>query len=181
MNPLVNFIPGQKATPNYWEIDNQLAFIPPFKELYDLDKSKGKKDSSLKMWAIAFYCHPDSRIINYPEKEKRGLIETDIVGDKIEWNKLEGFIKDYKNLYLTQAKRSLVNWKIKLEERDDYLMSIPYNTLPLEDAAKLDKLLADTPKLFKQYEDIKELIQEEDAKVINKAGIQESAAEKQLI
>lgn len=181
MNPLVNFIPGQKTIPNYWEIDNQLAFVPPFKELYGTDKTKGKKDSSLTMWAIAFYCHPDSRIVNFPEQEKRVLIESDMVGSKMEWSKLDSYIKEYKNLYLTQAKRSLVNWKIKLEERDEYLMSIPYNTLPLEDAAKLDRLLADTPKLFKQYEDIKELIQEEDAKVINKAGIQESAAEKHLI
>lgn len=181
MNPLVNFIPGQKEIPNYWEIDTQLAFIPPFKVLYSEDKTKGKKTSSQVMWAIAFYCHPDSRIVNFPEAEKRSLIETDFIKSALDWESLTLLIKEYKNLYLTQAKRSLVNWKIKLEERDEYLMAIPYNSLALEDAAKLDKLLADTPKLFKQYEDIKEQIQEEDAKTINKAGIKESASEKNLL
>jgi hypothetical protein len=181
MNPLVSFVPGQKVIPNYWEIDNQLAFVGGFKKLYDTDKTKNKRDSSLIMWAIAFYCHPESRILNFPDVEKKELIEKDIISTTVEWDKISSYIVEYKNLYLTQARRSLFNWKLKLEERDAYLMSIKYNSLELDEAGKLDRLLADTPKLFKQYEDIKELIQDEDAKTINKAGIQESASEKGLL
>lgn len=180
MNPLASYTPGN-TLPNYWEIDNQLGSIGLFKELYESDKTKKKATSSQIMWAVAFYCHPESRLINFATKEKCSIIETDIVKVKVDWEGIIPYITEYKKLYLTQAKRSLENWKMKLEERDEYLMSMPYNTLELDEAAKLDRLLADTPKLFKQYEDIRELISEEDAKSINKAGIQESAAEKGVL
>lgn len=181
MNPLANFPTDYKVIPNYWEYDNQLAHIGLFKDLYQSDKSKKKGTSSLIMWAVAFYCHPESRLVNFSIKDKCKIIESDITKEKVDWEGIVPYITEYKKLYLTQAKRSLENWKMKLEERDDYLINLPYSELELDEVEKLDKLLANTPKLFKQYEDIKELISEEDAKSINKAGIQESAAEKGMI
>lgn len=180
MNPLANFTPGKDA-PNYWDIDNQLALIGVFKELFESDKSKKKVTSSLTMWAVAFYCHPESRLKNFSEKEKKSLIESDIVGDSVDWKKLELYINEYNKLFLTQAQRSLVNWNKKLEERDEYLDSLPYNELDLDEAGKLDKLIANTPSLYKQYQAIKDQISEEEAKSVNKAGIKESASEKGLI
>lgn len=178
MNPLVQFKPELKTIPNYWEIDNQLALAGEFKKLYSEDKSKNKQDSSLIMWAVCFYTHPESRFLNFSTKEKRSLIETDIVRKELNWDYVNNYINEYKKLYLTQAKRSLENWKEKLEERDEYLQSLPYKALTLDDAKLLDVLLANTPKLYQQYEDIKQQISDEDAKTINKAGIKESASEK---
>lgn len=180
MNPLANFLPG-KTIQNYWESDNQLATIGVFKELYESDKTKKKTTSSQIMWAVAFYCHPESRLAKFSEVEKKQLIESDIIGEKVMWENIEKYIKAYEKLYLTQAKRSLQNWNRKLEERDNYLNSMPYHELTLDDAKLLDALLANTPKLYTQYEDIMEKISDENAKSINKAGIQESAAEKGLL
>lgn len=179
MNPFASYEANKNV--NYWEVDNQLATIGNFKVLYEKDKSKKKKDSSLFMWAVAFYCHPDSRLLNFSFEDKRNIIENDIAGKELNWKLIEDYCKDYTNLYLTQAKRSLHNWKKKLEERDNYLLSIPYRSLGLQEAAQLDKLLADTPKLFKQYTEIQSMIDEEAAKEINKAGIKESASEKKLL
>ena len=181
MNPLTNLEPGKKTQPNYWGIDNQLSFIGVFKALYESDKSKKKVNSSQLLWAVALYCHPDSRLINFPSAEKRQIIEADYLGKELDWDKIEALTTEYKKLYLTQARRSLENWKLKLEERDEYLNSFPYKSLDLEDAKLLDTLLANTPKLYKQYDEIQEQILDEDAKAINKAGIQESAAERKLI
>lgn len=177
MNPLVNYKPNL----NYWDVDSQLTTIGKFKDLYSNDKSKKKVDSSQIMWAIAFYCHPESKLVNYPDEEKKALINKDIYNGELDWNTVQDLINDYKDFFLTQAQRSLETWKLKLEERDAYLVSIPYKSLDLDDAKKLDALLADTHKLFNQYESIMEKISEESAKAIGKGGAKESASEKGLI
>ena len=179
MNPLTNVKEGN--LPCYWDIDNQLSTIGVFKELYEGDKSKKKVDSSLTMWAVAFFAHPDSRLYNLSTSDRKEIIETDVVKREMNWIKLSIYIDAFRKLNLTQLKRSLEKWKDKLEERDDYLTSLPYKTLELKEATDLDKLIANTPKLFQNYMDIQEMVNQEDAKTVNKAGIKESAAEKKLL
>jgi len=175
MNPFVDYKPGL----SYWDIDPQLKGIAPFKSLYSDDKSKKKVNSSQIMWAIAFFIHPESRLDKFSSVEKWEVIEEDIITFK-EYKRemLTRPIKMYKKMFLTQAQRSLVNWRDKLEERDAYLISIPYNQLELSEAEKLDKLLAGTPKLYQQYEAILDSIQEEESKGRTKGGRAESASEK---
>ena len=38
---------------NFWDYNPQFKAIEPFKSLFIHDKSKGKDDSSLRLWAIA--------------------------------------------------------------------------------------------------------------------------------
>jgi hypothetical protein len=175
MNPFVDYKPGL----SYWDIDSQLKGITPFKSLYSNDKSKKKVNSSQQMWAIAFFTHPESRLDKFSSVEKWEVIEEDIITFK-EYKREELMhpISVYKKMFLTQAQRSLVNWRNKLEERDTYLISIPYKELELSEAEKLDKLLAGTPKLYQQYEAILASIQEEESKGRTKGGRAESASEK---
>ena len=180
VNPLSNHSVGGKT--NYWEVDNQLTNFGVFKELYLADKSKNKQDSSQLMWAVCYFTHPESRLINYSTNERKQVIQSDIVTSvELNWEKLNIYIREYKKLYLTQATRSLEEWKSKLEERGEYIMNTKYPSLDLDDAKKLDALLADTPKLFKQYNDILEQMSEEAAKGINKGGIKESASEQKKL
>jgi hypothetical protein len=181
INPLANYNADSKTIQNYWEFDNQLATIGIFKDLYQSDKSKKKTTSSRIMWAVAFFQHPESRLINFSTTEKKDIIESDITKEPMDWNDLATYITAYKNLYYTQATRSLENWKVKLEERDEYLNSLPYKDLDLDSAKLLDTLLANTPKLYKQYDEIKQQISDEESKGRTKAGIQESASEQGLI
>jgi hypothetical protein len=176
-SPLINYKEGI----NYWDVDTQLTTIEPFKSLYKKDSSKKKDHSSQMMWAVAFYIDPQSKLVNYASAEKQIVISNDIVTIKIDWDKLSVYIEAYANLYLTQIQRSLANWKYKLEERDKYLIGLPYSELGLDEASKLDKLLSDTPKLFEQYFKMEEALKEEISKGLNKGGRKESLSEQKLI
>jgi hypothetical protein len=177
MNPLIE----HKEGVNYWDVDNQLMTIEPFKSFYKKDSSKQKNYSSQHMWAVAFYIHPKSRINNYSSVEKQKIINDDISNIKLDWEIIEKLIPEYIKLYSTQVQRSLEQWKFKLEERDEFLMNTKYSALGIEDAGKLDKLLSDTPKLFEQYAKIVESLKEEENKGINRGNRKESISEKKLI
>jgi len=177
MNPLTEHDEGV----NYWDIDNQLKTIEPFKSFYKKDSSKNKNYSSQHMWAIAFYILPQSRIVNYSSEEKTKIIDSDIATIKLDWKQITELLPEYSNLNLTQVQRSLENWKFKLEERDNFLMKTTYDSLGIDDAGKLDKLLADTPKLFEQYAKIQESLKEELNKGINRGGRKESISEQKMI
>jgi len=166
---------------NYWDVDNQLQTIEPFKTLYKKDSSKKKDHSSQMMWAVAFYIDPKSRLLNFSSKEKQDVVSKDIVTIKIDWDKINVYIEEYAKLKLSQIERSLANWKYKLEERDKYLVSLPYQELTLDEASKLDKLLSDTPKLFEQYFKMEDQLKEEINKGANKGGRKESISEQKLI
>lgn len=175
MNPFVDYKTGL----SYWDIDPQLMAIEPFKSLYSDDKSKKKINSSQQMWAVAFFIHPESRLAKFSIEEKWIVIEDDIVSFKdFKRESIKTLISVYKKMFLTQAQRSLINWRDKLEERDAYLISVPYSQLELAEAQKLDLLLAGTPKLYEQYNKILDSIEEEESKGRTKGGRAESASEK---
>lgn len=77
---------------------------------------------------------------------------------------------------LTRPKRALGNWLHKLEERDDFITSTPYNTETFE---MLDKLLAATDKMWKQYFSILEEVEKEDSSS-SFGGAQDSLLESKL-
>jgi hypothetical protein len=84
-------------------------------------------------------------------------------------------IKRIEDYALTPAKRSLRNWKKKLEERDEMLSSIAYT---LENAAELDKILAQTDKLYSQYERVAKALAIENQEAKVRGGRQLSLSDK---
>lgn len=172
-----------KPEVNYWEVDPQLVAIEPFKTLYEKDKTKNKRGSSQKMWAVAFFSDPESRFYNYSEEEKLDVIKSDIIGKdkKFSWDELKDHIRGYMKLYMTQAERTLYTWNRKLEERDKYLNNVPYSELSLDEAKKLDTLISNTPDLYSQYEKILETIREEEVEGKTKGNRKESLTEKKII
>jgi len=173
-SPLHNFDIGS----NYWKIDPQLKAVEPFASFYKNDKSKGKGNSSLIMWAISLFCDPESRLFRLTDKRKKEIIEKDYYKGLINWGKYEKHIEVYKSLYSTQANRSLVNWEEKLQERDAFLKELPYS---METGETLDKMLSNTSKLYDLYEKILERLKEEESEGITKGGRTESVGEKKLI
>ena len=72
-SPLHNF----DIKSSYWKIDPQLKAIEPFATLYKNDKSKGKSNSSLIMWAIALFTDPESRLAKLSKARKQEIIQKD--------------------------------------------------------------------------------------------------------
>jgi len=173
-SPLHNF----DIKSSYWKIDPQLKAIEPFATLYKNDKSKGKSNSSLLMWAIALFTDPESRLSKLSKARKQEIIQKDYYKGLLNWDKYKEHIDIYKSLYTSQAVRSLVNWEEKLQERDAFLKEVPYS---LDTGETLDKMLANTSKLYDLYEKILEKLKEEESEGVTKGGRTESLGEKKLL
>lgn len=159
---------------NYWLLHPQMKSIKEFRDFYNKDKSKSKKDSSTIMWAIAMLVDPNEmnpwRNINYGDKEK--LIASDYVQDKgFKWSDYQLIIDEYEFRCLTIAEKELVRLEKKLIERAKFIESTPYSVDYLEEdedtgkmklvkgtAKQLDDLLLNTEKIYKSIESIKERI-----------------------
>lgn len=139
---------------SFWDLNPLLKLHPTLKEVYEQDKSRNKQDSSRLCYGLAILVDQseENKFRNYPEEDKKFLIAEQLFGNKdFDWSTPEvvKLIEVFDDMLLSPAKRSLRNWKIKLEERDAFLGATKYS---LQNAAELDKILAQTDKLYSQYE-----------------------------
>lgn len=153
---------------NFWVINPQLTVLGPFKELYDSDTSKQKINSSQTMWAISFYIDAKSKFISMPDIDRQTLIKKDIC-QTIDFSdeSIKQIIDFYKETQLTQAEKSLVNFYSKLKERDKFIADTDYT---IDNAESLDRILANTKKMYDMYEKIKEDLIKEAATVTTRGG-----------
>lgn len=161
---------------NFWDFNQQFTVVSPFKELYNSDKSRGKKNSSNIMWAIALCYHPKSDLYNLGDKEARVF---DMVKDKsFNLEDYEDYIDAFKNACLTQAEKSMVAWDDFMRKRDIFIKSQDftldhYNNegrLKKGTADQLDKMAGNTAKIYSDYLKIKDKLNEEDQAAKGKGG-----------
>ena len=153
---------------NFWNANPQYMII--FKDLYTEDKSKNKEKSSTIMWAVFFYIHPRSDFYNLPDKDV--ILARDFIKDKsFKWESYADVISRAEEAILSQAEKSLVSWDKTLKKRDEFIHSQEFTLdnyneegrLVKGTADQLDKMLANTNKLYQEYFKIlKELKNEED-------------------
>ena len=165
---------------NFWIQNPQLALSPEFRLIYNEDKSRHKQQSSRLMYGLFFLVDPseDNKFYNLTESDKKYLIAQEIFNAKeFNWEEesIKSLIKIVEDYTLTPAKRSLRNWKKKLEERDEMLASYPYT---LDNAAELDKILAQTDKLYSQYERVAKALAVENQENKVRGGRQLSLSDK---
>lgn len=168
---IINAVTGNLS--NFWVAhpkSQQLLTVKLFNDLHKKDKSKDKSESSNTMWAIALYTDNDSIWIDLPSKDRKSLIGELI---KVKWDLYTEYIKIYSELCLSQAERSLVAWKNKLQERDEFIADTPYD---IENADRLDKILANTDKLYKQLKAIEAELSKEQG-IQNKGGSEASMSD----
>lgn len=148
---------------NFWESNPQLKAAGPFAELYSSDSTKGKSNSSKKMWCIALIWDRESKYFGLHMDEKTPLIFGDFYGDKTwpsknkeEFDRLSAF---YKKLSDTPAMRTLREIEDKLDERSKFLKDTAYTIGEKGDkgyiwgtADLVDKMLANTNKIYEMYE-----------------------------
>ncbi len=161
---------------NFWTMNPQCTAAGVFKEVYEEDKSKGKKVSSSLMWSIALIYDHKSTFYNLPEEgedNKVDLIFDDVYGD-VTWpsknkelfEKLRDF---YRLLNETPAQRALRGVEEKLIERDIFLKATVYTMgIPGErggwignTADVLDKMFSNTQKLWDLYEKARKQVLQE--------------------
>jgi hypothetical protein len=148
---------------NFWLENAGIEYHSVFNVMYEKDKSVDKKKSSKIMWAIFMLVHPSSPLYNDPGKEAT-IIKTFIKDPKFKWESVQDEIYAYKDCSLTSAEKSLQNWNELMQMRDKSLKSLYAETLEKKDfraLESLDKMIANTAKLFADYAKIKKDYEEE--------------------
>lgn len=148
---------------NFWEVNSDLVILDEFSKLYYKDKSKDKQDSSKILWAIFYAYNPESKFFNYPNKQD--VISQSFLKDpKFKWEDYKDLIDAYKNIVLTDAERALINWNEIMTMRDQSIKDLYKKAIEDSDTdelVKIDKMLANTPKMFEDYKKIKKDYEEE--------------------
>lgn len=158
-----------KGTENFWEFNPEYKIV--FDEFYAKDKSKDKEKSSRIMWAFYFKLHPDSSFYNLPDKDNI-IIEKIIKDTKFNWEKHELEENLFYSTILTPAERELYDWNTTLHKRRKFLNEQEFTLDSYNDegrlqkgtADQLDKMLANTAKLYQDYNKIQKELKEEKLK-----------------
>lgn len=181
---------------NFWEINPAFKTIKLFNSFNEEDKSKGKKESSQIMWALAFLLdpHTDNPWKNLSEDDKKLLIMDDYLSNlKFNWDDYQELIDEYYNRVLTLAEKDFYELQEKMHERKEFIKNTPYSLDSMQEidgrmklvkgtSAQLDKMVVDTAKLYEQLELVKQKLEKEKlSDGETKAGMQESATEQGLL
>ena len=148
---------------NFWELNSDLIILDEFGKIYYKDKSKNKQDSSKIMWAIFYAFNPESKFFHYPNKQEV-ISQSFIKDDGFKWEDYREVIESYKNLVLSDAERALINWNEIMIMRDNSIKELYKKAIEESDTdelVKIDKMLANTPKMFEDYKKIKKDFEEE--------------------
>lgn len=187
---------GFDITVNFWIENQQLRWMEPYKSLYDRDTSSTKEDSSKIMWCIWLYTDPsyDNKIYRLSEEDKRSSILSYYPNFNFEDELINKCLIEYPNNCLTEAaqkfKRSL-NSIEKLQEAIDEklaqegltfdeLVPIGNNRFLKKDgtAKQILTLKKQMSLLWKEYEPLKRMFEEEQSTVRLYGGGKETLMEK---
>lgn len=160
---------------NFWEINEQFKAISPYNKLYAEDKSKGKGQSSIQMWAVAFFADFDSKYRPLSEGERKKLISEDILRDVgYDWQTLESYIKGWE-IFKSVPMKQMTEWERLMNEKTEYMKTLKYSA---ETADEIEKRLLSNSKLYSEYEEImSRLVQDGEAGTML-GGAMESLTEK---
>lgn len=149
-------------------------------QIRTLFSSEYESIPSQYMWALLLYCHPKSKFYALDSANKAALIARDYLNvESFPFEEYEATIQKILSspLITTKPQRLLANWERKLEERDAFLASQPYNESTYD---MLDKMMKETHKMWQNYKVIyDDFLKEEDIKT--QGAIQESLSEQGLI
>jgi hypothetical protein len=152
---------------SFWKVHPEMTFAPKLDKLYKDDMSKDQADSSRIMWAISLCETPSSKFYNRPGKYEE-MSATFLKSIIHSWKKLAPVIDSFKDSALTDAERALTSWNETIKMRDKAIKEL-YETLLVnamgdldtKALADVDRMLALTPKLFDDYNKIKQTFEEE--------------------
>lgn len=128
------------------------------------------------MWGLMLYAHPDSKLFNEVPSDRKKLVLEYVNDPDFSFDKYEKLLELIEKKVLTKAQKSLMVWERALHKRDEYIDSVEYT----EDSwDMLDKMLANSAKLWAQYQTIVDWLSKESTKTFGDQ--EESLSEKGLI
>lgn len=152
---------------DFWTPQNILKY----KEEYD------SGTSSKIMWALHLMYHPESDYYELPLKVKQELISTDYLdGEPFDPSAFKNVLDKIIKYNFTKSQASMLAWETKLEERDAFMATQPYDFNTYD---ALDKMLGQTYKLWGQYFSIKKQLENDEGRT--SGDIEESLADKGLL
>lgn len=159
---------------NFWEENQQFKIAEPFKSLYKSDKSRGKKDSSLKMWFIALCYDRESKYFKLSPDGQDGkhyVIGSDYCDSPnfYEDNKsiLDPCIDMFIKMSYTPMQRHLKTWEDLLDKRTKFLQTQEYDLSTFED---LDKMAVGTQKVHATIKQVLDDLSKEEGSGSVKGG-----------
>ena len=153
---------------NFWKEHPELKYPQAFKELREKDRSRDKKDSSDIMWYVALCYDWESKWINEKENIRLQIIGRDYFGNEKLYEKVPDDVKKtYIDFIDTPARRLLRQMKNKLDEKAEFLNKTAYNDATWE---MIDKMLLSNEKIYKEYDRILQLVEEEEVGGAMKGG-----------
>lgn len=185
---------------NFWILNPQLTLINPFRKLYERDTTKDKSVSSLEMWCVYMYADPsyDNKIFRLPPDKKLEAIS--YLYDKFDRDEdlMSECIEQYDIHCLTSAAKAFKEEEISLLKRADFIKGAPYTfdeiattkngeymytkqgtPIVIKGTAKdLDAMRKNTLTIYKQYEEVKKMFEEEQGELRVHGGRKESIFEK---
>lgn len=164
---------------NFWKENPQFRVIALFNKFYKNDKSKSKTRSSKTMWSICLLEHPDSKFSDVSRKKRIEIISEDYLEEDIAWTEKYREHRDkFVEVCPTRNERISQQWGDKLDERMAVIGETPYT---LENSEVMDKVMSNTGKIWKVYQDCLKDLEEERAKGQVQGGAMESLTEQGLI
>ena len=165
-----------QANASFWDLNPQLKAIPPFSKLYRSDKSKNKKISSSKGWAVFLYAETSQRSLfnMYPEDEKRKLIEEEF---NISIKDLKEEIDWYKENAIPNEAKLLEQYRQFLTRRIEFITTQEYN---FETQEQLDRAASQSKRIWDDYLKVKKEYDDYEEKQ-GQGGRELSATEQGLI
>lgn len=146
---------------NFWEEpkNDQLLLIQEFKDLFEKDKTKDKKESSMIMWAVYFACDYYTRYSEVPQQDRIIEIEKSLFNDPGYFTKnrkvLEPLMTKYNKLQETSPRKYLITFLETIEKRRMFLENVEYDN---HTAKAIDDMLLNSSKLFQQEKDIQTML-----------------------
>jgi NAD(P)H-flavin reductase len=169
-------------TENIWKTNPQLKYIPPFSELYNSDSSEEHKQSSDIMTSIILYTDPryENKIYRLEEQLKISTIKAFCEDFDLENDLITKCIIAYPDCCLTPAARAFIREEKELSKRTDYMEQTPYvkaeavrdkngaivyvsgKPMMIEGTVReLEMMKKNTLAIYKQYEQVKKIFEEE--------------------
>ena len=150
---------NKNQTGNFWELNPHMIYVDPFSNLYTLDKSKDKEQSSKDMWCVLWLTDPDEEVNRYYRIPKDERVQVCLnFNPKFDQDhpQIQECLAKYPYLCLTADELAHKLQKDQLIEISQFLSS---QVIGMDNVKDIIDLKAKMPKIYQDFEKIDKMFQ----------------------